>query len=189
MKFGTTNFTCEMSIVLKNQPILLTRCRDRALRSQTALQRSKNCIFTKNVMGTHIFGKFRFWKASDHHWYVSVGPSWSNLPGRQFKRRGAGATAEPLIFWPFWTPTLVAPAGDAFQFLRYVRLFLESIGTNAPCLWIPSAWDSPCKYTRDMKHPFKKALFEGVFHVSSIFKRRVRGTWNSQTRRKYAYIF
>ena len=156
MKIGTVNFTCEISLVLKNQLILPTRCRERALRSQTALQKSKNGVFTKKVMGTHIFGKFRFWKIPAHPWYVSVGPSGSNRPGRRFKRNGARPIADQDFFRPFWTPTLVGQAGDAFHFLRYVRHFMTTNGHFATCLRSRSAY--PCKYTRDMKHPFYRGL-------------------------------
>ena len=139
MKFGTVDFTCEINPVLKNQLILPTRCRERALRSQAALQKSKNGVFTKKVMGTHIFGKFRFWKVPAHPWNVSVGHSGSNWPGRRFKRNGARPIADQDFFRPFWTPTLVVAAGDAFRFLRYVRLFIETNGHFATCLWSPSA--------------------------------------------------
>ena len=139
LKFGTANFTCEVSIVLKNQPVLPTRCRDRALRSQTALQKSKNGVFTKKVMGTHNFGKFRFWKVPAHPWYVSVGPSGSNWPGRRFKRNEDRPIADQDFFRPFWTPTLVGQAGDAFQILSYFRFFMTTNGHFATFLRSPSA--------------------------------------------------
>ena len=55
MKIGTVNFTCKMSPVLKNQLILPTRCREKALRSQTALQKSKNGVFLQKKSWGLIF--------------------------------------------------------------------------------------------------------------------------------------
>ena len=58
MKCGTAtaSFTCDMSFVFKNQRVLRPRCRDRALGSQTALQKWKMAFLQKSHADSY------FWK-------------------------------------------------------------------------------------------------------------------------------